>query len=183
MALVERHQGESDVHDEGRVQRHGRWNAAPEVQEDVAGGLPRLERDQARRMVRQVARQVGEQHQPGGEPESASSKLHGGRSRCHETFNRPPSACARSSSSKDLHPRSSTRWRGNAFGGITRLASALSRATPTTATSTCWCPDGYASPPTRRPAARSRSATSRPATSSARSPRSTKSLAAPTSSR
>jgi CRP-like cAMP-binding protein len=92
------------VNDEGRVQRGARGKAAPEAEEGEAAGLGRVERDQARGMVREVAREVGEQHQPEASRRPASSKLHGGRSRCHETFNRPAWACAASSFSEGLAP-------------------------------------------------------------------------------
>src|SRR6185503_12722379 len=149
MALVERHEGEADMHDESRIQRGGRGQAAPELEKGQTSGFGRVERDQPGGVIGEVARQIREQEQPRSEPEAPSSKLRSDCSRCHETSNRPALACATSSSSMGLRRRSSTHWRGNAFGGTTRLASGLSRATPPTATSTCWYRGGCASPPTR----------------------------------
>ena len=70
--VVERPQRQQVVDGERAVQQHGCRHVAPCRQEPAPPLLHRFQRPQPKRMVEQVRKHIGEQHQPGHQPRPAN---------------------------------------------------------------------------------------------------------------
>ena len=82
---VERPEREQHVGHERRIQRGRRHRGAPERDEPDAPGLHRGQGPQAERVVREMGDEVGDEHEPGGEP----GPRHPGGRACHRLARRP----------------------------------------------------------------------------------------------